>query len=115
MIALTMSMLVSMQAIKLRRGAKQQGHLWRGQLRGFVFRAADAASTTVLDDRDLSDRRSSATQAASTADSTHHKEVRGATDTPRATYNIVFVTAEVTPSSFHDRSEWPFVFRAMHY
>ncbi|CAL8470831.1 g10373 [Coccomyxa elongata] len=79
--------------------AKHLLHCRKWSLRPSAPRAAESAASTVVDEQSLNERRSSAAQAASTPDSTHHKEVRGATETARATYNIVFVTAEVAPWS----------------
>ncbi len=76
--------------------AKHLLHCRKWSLRPSAPRAAESAASTVVDEQSLNERRSSAAQAASTPDSTHHKEVRGATETARATYNIVFVTAEVS-------------------
>lgn len=76
--------------------AKHLLHCRKWSLRPSAPRAAESAASTVVDEQSLNERRSSAAQAASTPDSTHHKEVRGATETARATYNIVFVTAEAS-------------------
>ncbi|KAK9904144.1 hypothetical protein WJX75_005380 [Coccomyxa subellipsoidea] len=79
--------------------AKQLLHCRKWSLRPHAPKAAESVASTVIDEQSLNERRSSAAQAASTPDSTHHKEVRGATETARATFNIVFVTAEVAPWS----------------
>ena len=81
--------------------AKQLLHCRKWSLRPHAPKAAESVASTVIDEQSLNERRSSAAQAASTPDSTHHKEVRGATETARATFNIVFVTAEVTHLCCH--------------
>lgn len=60
----------------------------------FVTRASDGVATYFGESR-LADRHSAVTEASS-AESTH---VPGDRDTINATYNIVFVTAEVRPCS----------------
>lgn len=82
-------------------GAKHLLHSRRWSVRVPAPRAAEQATSITIDEASLNERRLSAAQAASTPDSTHHKEVRGATETARQTYNIVFVTAEVISSFIH--------------